>query len=182
MDRIVDEELVRILENATEKAFTKLFEEHDEHYYYCTLVTSGECYCPAISAWSTESLEREASKAQDVEQEKYYLKWDYASSPYCGYGYDEYFGEAREAFAARDREIEDADDEAFEREMELRLNSREQAMANMDARGLFGQDSKRLSVVVNAEYMPPDEGNTERAKRLNPEEAIREWLEEAAEM
>ena len=110
-----------------------------------------------------------------------YLKWDYASSPYYAFGYDEFFGEVNEAFNSRDKEIEDADDEAFDREMELRLNSMEQAMHNLDEKGLFGRDDKRLGVVVGAEYMPPDEENTERVKRLNPQEALTLCLEEAAE-
>ena len=32
----------------------------------------------------------------------------------------------------------------------------EQAMRNLDKKGLFGQGEKRLGIVINAEYMPPD--------------------------
>lgn len=35
--------------------------------------------------------------------------------------------------------------------------------------------------LFNAEFMPPDFTNTKRALRLNPREALNEWLEEIAE-
>ena len=46
---------------------------------------------------------------------------------------------------------------------------------------MFGQGEQRLNIVINAEFMPPDYTNTERALRLNPQETLKEWLEEAAE-
>ncbi|MCR5738246.1 MAG: DUF4303 domain-containing protein [Lachnospiraceae bacterium] len=181
-ETIVDVELVRLIENAAKKALTKLFDEHDENFYYITLATFGECVCPVISAWSVEALEREASLKGYSEDEKADLKWDYASSPYYAFGYDEFFGDVRKAFDARDEKIEDADDDEYDREMSIRLNSMEKAMQDLDLKGLFGQGDKRLGIVINAEYMPPDYSNTERAKRLNPEQALAEWLEEAAEV
>ncbi|MBQ5560883.1 MAG: DUF4303 domain-containing protein, partial [Lachnospiraceae bacterium] len=50
-----------------------------------------------------------------------------------------------------------------------------------DAKGIFGRGKQRLDIVINAEFMPPDYTNTERALRLNPKEALYEWLEEIAE-
>ena len=181
MEQQVDEKIVNVLENAVEQALTKLFKEHRENYYYITLTTFGECVCPVISAWSVEALEREASKSKTPETERQYLKWDYASSPYYAFGYDEFFGEAVALYDVRTAELDDDDDEAYENEMKIRLNSMEKVMHNLDRKGLFGQGETRLGVVINAEYMPPDYSNTERGIRLNPESAIKEWLEEAAE-
>ena len=181
MNQQVDDKLVNVLEIAVEQALTKLFKEHCENYYYITLATFGECVCPVISAWSVEALEKEASKSDNPEMEKEYLKWDYASSPYYAFGYDEFFGEAVDLYNARTAELDDDDDDAYENEMKIRLNSMEKVMHNLDQKGLFGQGEKRLGVVINAEYMPPDYSNTERGIRLNPKEAIKEWLEEAAE-
>jgi Domain of unknown function (DUF4303) len=57
----------------------------------------------------------------------------------------------------------------------------EQAMAVLDREGFFGKGDARSAVVINAEVMPPDYGNTERGLRLNPKEALTEWLGEIAE-
>ncbi len=54
-------------------------------------------------------------------------------------------------------------------------------MINLDEKGLFGTGDERLNVVVNAEIMPPEYSNTERALRLNPMESLKEWLIEATE-
>ena len=178
MDQQVDEKLVDVLENAVEQALTKLFKEHCENYYYITLATFEECVCPVISAWSVEALDREAGKSDDPEKEREYLKWDYASSPYYAFGYDEFFGEAVALYDARSAELDDVDDDAYETEMNIRLNSMEKVMHDLDQKGLFGRGEKRLGVVINAEYMPPDYSNTERGIRLNPEKAIKEWLEQ----
>lgn len=57
----------------------------------------------------------------------------------------------------------------------------EEVMHNLDIGGMFGRGEKRLGIVINAEFMPPDFTNTERALRLNPKEALNQWLEEIAE-
>ena len=61
------------------------------------------------------------------------------------------------------------------------MSAMEEAMARLDQAGLFGTGSKRAHIVINVEVMPPDYTNTERAKRLNPPEALVDWLKEAAE-
>lgn len=38
----IDERLVELIQNATQKALSKLFEEHKEKFYYCSLITTGE--------------------------------------------------------------------------------------------------------------------------------------------
>lgn len=174
MSQAIDVELVSKIESAAEKALNRLFAEHNESFYYITLITFGECVCPFISAWSFEALEKEAEKSENAEQAKYDLKWDYAASPYCSFGYEDFFGELREIFDQRTSMLDDND--AYELEMDIRLNSMEQAMHNLDQKGLFGQGEKRSRIVINAEYMPPDNENVERAKRLNPEAALKEWL------
>lgn len=179
MSQAVDVELVSKIESAAEKALNRLFAEHNESFYYITLVTFGECVCPFISAWSFEALEKEAEKSENVEQAKYDLKWDYAASPYCSFGYEDFFGELREVYEQRTSMLDDND--AYELEMDIRLNSMEQAMHDLDQKGLFGQGEKRSRIVINAEYMPPDNDNVERAKRLNPEASLKEWLEVFAE-
>ncbi|RKM63056.1 DUF4303 domain-containing protein [Butyrivibrio sp. XB500-5] len=178
MNLEIDEYLVEIIQSATEKALLKLFEEHNESFYYCSLITTGEGLCPIISAWSKEALERVANESDDVEEAKYYLKWSYSETPYFAYG-EEFFEDVKNVFIDRMNKLKTAEER--QREVQLRINSMEKVMHNLDAKGMFGQGEQRLNIVINAEFMPPDYTNTERALRLNPQEALKEWLEEAAE-
>jgi hypothetical protein len=177
-DQTIDNELVAAIEKAAEQALTKLFDEHSENFYYVTLASFGECVCPVLSAWSVEALDRELTSRGNTEEERKYLKWDYASSPYYSFGYEEFFSDVRKLYDARDERIRDADDETFDKEMDIRLNSMEKAMHNLDLKGLFGRGQKRLGIFINAEYMPPDDSNVERAKRLNPEAVLKNWMDE----
>ena len=178
MELEIDEKLVALIQSATKKAFVKLFNEHDEHFYYCSLITTGEGLCPFITAWSQEALNREAELADDVEEAKYYLKWSYDESPYFAYG-DEFFSEVKKIFIERSRQTNSKSEIA--KEVSIRINSMERAMHNLDIEGIFGAGEQRMHVVINAEFMPPDYTNTERALRLNPRKALDEWLEEIAE-
>lgn len=178
MNLEIDEKLVEIIQSATENALIKLFEEHDESFYYCSLITTGEGLCPIISAWSMEALERVANESGDVEEAKYYLKWSYSETPYFAYG-EEFFEDVKNVFIDRMNKLKTAEER--QREVQLRINSMEKVMHNLDAKGMFGQGEQRLNIVINAEFMPPDYTNTERALRLNPQETLKEWLEEAAE-
>ena len=203
MELKVDNELVGIIQDAARKAITELFQMHKEHFYYCSLITTGEALCPIISAWSREALERTIQDEEDVfsdilalpvwsketvekvreekkdkEKVKNNLKWSYAESPYFAYG-EKYFKNVEKVFNERMNSI--ADEEGYDKEVELRINSMEKAMSNLDEEGLFGIGIQRFNIVINAEFMPPDYTNTERALRLNPAEALEEWLEEAAE-
>ena len=38
----IDEELASVIQEATKKALDKLFYMHDERFYYCSLITTGE--------------------------------------------------------------------------------------------------------------------------------------------
>lgn len=178
MELEIDEMLVQIIQDATEKALSKLFREHKENFYYCSLITTGEGLCPVISAWSNEALERVANEGDDAEEAKFYLKWSYAETPYFAYG-EEYFEDVNKVFLERMRILTTAKDK--EKEIQLRINSMEKVMHNLDMNGMFGTGEKRLGIVINAEFMPPDYTNTERALRLNSREALNEWLEEIAE-
>jgi hypothetical protein len=178
MELEIDEMLVDVIQNATQKAISKLFREHKEKFYYCSLITTGEGLCPIISAWSYEALERVAHKEDDVENAKFYLKWSYAETPYFAYG-EEYFEDVNRVFLERMGML--TTEEEKDREIQLRINSMEKVMRNLDMNGMFGKGEERLGIVINAEFMPPDFTNTERALRLNPKEALTEWLEEIAE-
>ncbi len=174
----VDEQLVELIQKATKAALEKIFKEHKEKFYYCSLITTGEGLCPIISAWSKEALEEMTRDEDNVEEAKYYLKWSYAESPYFAYG-EEYFEEVKKVFNERMRSL--GNEAERDNEIELRINSMEQVMHNLDKEGIFGTGEKRLGIVINAEFMPPDYTNTERALRLNPKEALQEWLDEIAE-
>ncbi len=107
----VDEILVNIIEDATRKAFEKLFKNYNENFYYCSLLTTGEGLCPRISAFSKEALDREVlnnierNVEKDIKEEKKYLRWSYADSPYYAYGYEEYFLEIKDILIERKKVI-----------------------------------------------------------------------------
>jgi hypothetical protein len=178
MNLKVDQEMVKAIEDAVRKACTSLFSKYKENFYYLSLITDGGTHCPILSAWSDEALERESLKEKDPTNAKYYLKWSYADSPFFAYG-EEYFDKVKELFNKRPMRINN--EEKYMKEYAIRLNSMEQAMANLDKEGLFGVENERIKIVINAEVMPPDYTNTARALRLNPKEALTEWLEEIAE-
>ena len=171
------DELVAAITAAARRAFKRLFEEHpDESFYYCSLITTGEALPPAIAAWSWQALER---VCRDTGERAEDLKWSYADSPYYAFG-DELFSQVRELYASRPEALS-TDDESWFEEYNTRLDAMEASMHQLDREGLFGTGKERLKKVVLAEVMPPNCSNTERAKRLNPTEALKEWLREAAE-
>lgn len=179
MEKIYNERLASALTSAAENAFKKLFSEHSENYYYCTLIMAEEG-TPFIAACSEESLDAVIKNAGITDPEEILdYKWSYADSPYCAYGYDEFFGEIEKLH--EELPNLNADDNDYEQQTEIWLSSMEEAMKRLDKSGLFGNGEKRLNMVINAEIMPPDYSNTLRAKRLNPEKSLKKWLEEAAE-
>ena len=174
---MIRKELLDRLERITEKSLRELFEKNKEKFYYCSLITDGEGHCTIISAWSYEALERVTSSIESQEVKEEY-KWSYADSPYFAYG-EEYFEDLKNMWEEH-LELELDDDEFYE-EVEIRIDIMEEVMKHLDEKGLFGKGTERLQIVIKAEFMPPDYSNTERAIRLNPKEAIEEWLEEVAE-
>ncbi|KFG77312.1 DUF4303 domain-containing protein [Streptomyces mutabilis] len=168
-------DLADAVHRAARAAFLDLFREQPGHrFYYCVLVTPGEAYGPALSAWSEQALAEEAARQGCVVPD---IKWSYADSPFCCYG-ERHLKPVRPLFEARGELFDLPDDEA-DAEFDLRLRAMETAMARLDAEGLFGTDADRHRVVINVE-VPSEAGNDERALRLNPPEALTDWLAEAA--
>lgn len=173
-------ELTGAILAAARKAFSTLFAEHPEHYYYCTLVTTGEGHPPVLSAWSHEALTAALAGEKDPDEARSQLKWSYADSPYYGLG-SQNFEIVETLLAQRPRLTPDLSAKEWNAEFQLRLGAMEAAMSQLDSEGVFGSGRARLAMVVLVEVAPPDRTNTERALRLNPREALNEWLEEAAE-
>lgn len=176
MDKEI-EKLTAAITKATRMAFQKLF-SNGEHFYYCALLTTGEGLTPIISAWSWEALDRVSQKysktyAQDV-------KWSYADSPYYAFGDNEYFGAVKQLFEHRTN-IDNLNDEAWEKELDFRIMAMVEAMSILDSEGLFAQNQSRKNILINVELMPPDASNTQRALELNNPEDIEDYLQEAAE-
>jgi hypothetical protein len=165
-------DLAGAIADATRTAAEELFKKYPGKYYYFTLISTGEALPPYVSAWSEEALD-EAGNDET-------LRWSYADSPFCAYGWDEHFGRVRTLFSERPT-MDSSDVKARESEYELRFGAMEQALRQLDSEGLFGQGKDRFGIVINVEVMPPDFTNTLRARRLNPPEALTRWLEEAAE-
>jgi hypothetical protein len=172
-------EVVDALIKATTAAVPQLFREHQgEHFYYCSLITTGEALSPNLCAWSTEALDVAARQWPDPNARED-IKWSYADSPYFCYG-EEHFGEVRRLFEALGVPSP-WDDDAREAAQAFKMSAMEEAMARVERSGVFGSGSQRAGIVVNVEVMPPDYTNVERALRLNPPEALSDWLKEAAE-
>ncbi|MDQ7774927.1 MAG: DUF4303 domain-containing protein [Paracoccus aminovorans] len=174
-------DLSRLIADAARAAFSELFLDTREDFYYCTLVTTGDGLAPYPSAWSWQALDRVTAGARNPETRMALLKWSYSDSPYWLFG-QEYFDEVARAFSemANPHELKNADE--YRQELERRLSATEAAMALLDAERLFGTGELRAETVILAEVIPPDCSNSERALRLNrPGPALDAWLEEAAE-
>jgi hypothetical protein len=172
-----EDQIADAIEDATRRAIADLFQKHPEHFYYCALVTTGEAHAPVLVAWSKEALAGVADK-QGVA--KAVLKWSSADSPYYGHG-ESFFADVRGLFNLRPEMSPHMTDDQWKSEYALRLRAMECAMARLDSEGTFGTGRMRCQTVINVEVMPPDSSNTDRALRLNPKEALQEWLAEAAE-
>lgn len=158
---------------AARAALLDLFREHPDHrFYYCTLVTSGKGYGPALSAWSAEALAAESERQGCAPLD---LKWSYADSPFCCYG-EAHLEPVRPLFDARG-DLFDLPDDAADAEFEQRLRAMETAVARLDAEGVFGTGADRHRVVATVE-VPSEDGNDERPLRLNPPEAPADWAVE----
>lgn len=174
------EELANPISDAARNAIEALFRENpNDTFYYCSLITTGEGHTPQLTAWSREKLEEAVAAEGGGDNLFAELKWSYADSPFCFFG-ESYFEKVKQIFIERS-ELSDRDSTSDASELELRLKAMELAMAKLDKEGLFGSGHERLMIVINAEIMPPDRSNVERAIRLNPEKAISDWMKEAAE-
>lgn len=173
-------ELANAIEVAASRAFSSLFTEHPGHYYYCSLVTTGEALAPVIAAWTHEALASALETANKSSIARKAIKWSSADSPFYSYG-EHFFEKVRQLFSERPPLNFKLSDEQWQIEYQLRLKAMEEAMIRLDKNGLFGTGLDRLQTVVLVEVIPPDYTNTERALRLNPPEALKEWLYEAGE-
>lgn len=164
--------LSKEIEIATKITLIDLY-ENQEHFYYCSLTTSGDGGSPIFSAWSKEALE----KVDMADRENF--KWSYADSPYCLYS-EENWNTVRSMFLERPN-IHALDEAQYFNEFNSRIEAMVLAMKNLDKEGIFELNQKRENIVINVEVIPPDETNTERAYFLNPIEALKDWLNESAE-
>lgn len=151
----MSDELALIIAAAARKAFSELFRENAEDFYYCTLVSTGEGLAPCHSAWSWQALEPEAADATNPKARRALLKWSYSDSPYWLFG-QEYFDDVVKAFSemVNLHELESA--EEYCQELERRLSATEAAIALLDSERLFGTGEKRVGTVILSEVMPPD--------------------------
>lgn len=173
-----EEELKNAIANAVRNAVKNLFENSPgHHFYYIALITSGDVLAPSLTAWSKEALENELSKNEGIERLD--IKWSYADSPFFPVG-EQYFDAVRRLFESRPK-LDPNDSEQWEDEFQFRMRAMEAAMAELDREGVFGSERARGGLVINVEVMPPDHTNTVRARRLNKDESLQEWLVEAAE-
>ncbi|MDE7363546.1 MAG: DUF4303 domain-containing protein [Ruminococcus sp.] len=173
-----NEQLVCLLENATESTFKALLEKNEKFYYFSLLIDEGAS--PYVSAWSYEALENLFSELKsDDETEKLMYKWAICDSTYVGYEHDLYFNAVDEFLQKND--IWELSDDDFYSEFDVRLNSMEEALRRLDKKGLFGTGDDRKKIVITAEVVPPDYTNTARVQRLNPDDIIQEWLEFCSE-
>lgn len=163
-----------LLLEATRKGFQSLFKEYNEKFYYCTLILS-EGATPFISAFSEEAL-KEAVKKNDDKYSAEELKWSYADSPYCGYGFEEYFQALDKVFYERIDNI--SSDEEYEKEIDYWLSLMEKVMKTLDNEKLFSEGKYRRDMIINAEIMPPSETNAKRASRLNTKAAYQKWYKD----
>ncbi len=174
------EDLVQVIRTAANGAANALL-GNGEHFYYFSLITSGEAHSPIVSAWSWEALDRATASDPDPEKAKAELKWSYADSPYMGFGENDFFRPVVAAFSKRPPMQYDWPKETWQKEYDFRFSAMEEALRRVDAGGAFGTGLKRDQIAVLVEVMPPDSTNADRARRLNGPSAIAAWLEEAAE-
>ena len=157
-------QIKEMLIKAVESAFISLFKEFPGHYYYCAVIMS-ENAPPFISAWSEEAFAGFCKTKRDL-CDKYEYRYSYADSPYCGYGYDKFFGEINAFFEEIIDKI-DLDDE-YSKMINLWAESMTEVMAELDKKGLFGVSEEREDVLINVEIIPSSVSVLETAKRLNP--------------
>lgn len=170
--------MVASIAEATRRALADLLST-GEHPYLLLLVTTGEGHAPFLAACTHEAQAR--ALARDPEYAEW-TRWSYADSEHAIVGL-EHFAEVRAQF---DRLVGiDAvgDAEEWVEELDFRLDLMERALRLLDRGGEFGTGAERAAVLVNAEVVPPDAGNTARALRLNDaaNPVLLAWLDEAAE-
>lgn len=123
-------ELSNAIADAIRRAVADLFAAHpDDHFYYCSLITTGEAHAPALSAWSYEALQAYGQREGLEEAELLDVKWSYADSPFFFFG-EAHLAEVRRLFDAQPLANTDA-------EYQARLEAMEKAVARLDGEGLI---------------------------------------------
>ncbi|NOI73875.1 DUF4303 domain-containing protein [Vibrio owensii] len=165
-------QLENMLYKVTKSIIVRLSSEFKQHhFYYVALVTTGEGHRPIFSAWSDELLQTEASSSEDQEE----IKWSYADSPLFGFC-DEYFSDVELLLDNVSAECGFSEETTA-----VLLSAMESTLKRLDIEGYLDSLNCRNKLYINAEIMPPDATNVERAYRLNPRESLDSWLREAAE-
>ncbi|MDR1911454.1 MAG: DUF4303 domain-containing protein [Helicobacteraceae bacterium] len=172
--------LVNEIYSAARKAFLDLF-KNKESYYYCVLLTTGDACPPYISAWSQEALFKEgkkrSSQKSSIKEQMNLLKYSFADSPYCLYGYDEYFNTVAKMF--NDRPTMDFnDEEEWNKEFDFRYSAMVIAMKKLDDEGLFSLNQPRSNVLVNVEVIDESEAMLAESAKLfnNGEAALNDYI------
>lgn len=177
---VFDETLLTdLLVTGVSAAVASLFQEFPtDNFYYCSLITTGDVVPPSLAVWSHEALAAEAAKLPDPKH-RAWLKWSWADSPFYPYG-EVHLRPARDLLLSWPRPQPATSADAL-LACDLKLRAFEAAMLRVDRSGIFGTGLARRRIVLGVEVAPPDWTNAERIRRLNPPEAIVEWLLEAAE-
>ena len=160
-----DEKMVTVLQSAFKNAISALRSEHNENFYYYAFIYD-ELLRPYISALSYEAYEKLMIDNDNEEG----WKWWAFDSPYCDYGYDEFFKEVDNMLLQRENGM--SDDELFGVEWDTRIDSMEEALKRLDEAGFFGTGEIRKNIIINVEVAPPDCKERQRAIRLNPESPL----------
>jgi hypothetical protein len=163
-----DLSLSREIEKALMATFIDL-SKNGEHFYYCTLITSGDGGSPGFSAWSKEALNTINIEDREI------VKWSYADSPYFCYKYDEYWKTVEDIWYKR-QDVDLLSDDDFFKEINIRLEIIVLALKNLDEKGIFELNQRRDDIVINVEIMPPDGTNISRALRLNNKKILEEYI------
>jgi len=165
--------LVEAIYIASKNAFSELF-KNNEHYYFCSLVTTEDGMIPAVSAWSHEALSK-CTSLIDENSNIENIKWSSEDSPYYCYGV-EYFNDV-ESIILKRPSIDDIDEDGWDIEIRMRIRAMEYAIKRNADEGLFSTNQPRDAVILNVELAPPQEINTEIAYRLNkPSSLLTEYV------
>lgn len=147
-----------------------------ESFYYFSLITTGEGHPPILSAWSKEALHRSAAESNNYKQTEYDFKWSPSDSPYYAM-YPQYWKEVNDYVNKKLKP------NGYLREGQWNelMNSMVEALSRADEKKIFDGKLNRNEIFINAEVIPPDEGNDKRAKMLNPPSVFNWWTKEMKE-